>query len=77
MMSGLAALGVWRYTSALATCAASSPTLVDCAIVDNTAYGGQYDAGYGGGLSCVSGDPLLTGCTIERNTAHRGGGVCC
>ena len=51
-------------------CHASSPTLTDCAISDNTASGG--------GLYCRSSSPMLSNCVIIGNTASGdGGGVYC
>lgn len=45
-------------------CASSSPTITNCAIVNNTA---DYQ---GGGIFCVAlGNPRVTNCTIAHNTA--------
>lgn len=46
----------------------SSPTVVDCVLVKNTAV-------IGGGLGCSRhGEPIVVGCSFERNHAAGGGG---
>jgi parallel beta-helix repeat protein/predicted outer membrane repeat protein len=58
------------------TCA-SSPTLVDCTIVGNTASSATFSGG-GGAVYCSGANPTLIGCTISGNTASvNGGGVYC
>jgi len=53
-------------------CYASSPTITNCTITNNAAYGG------GGGVYCTQeSNPTIGNCTITGNTADDGGGVYC
>jgi hypothetical protein len=61
-------------------CQGASPTIEDCIITANKAYGstGWMVGGpaLGGGICCRSGSsPLITGCTISNNRAQGGEGV--
>jgi len=47
----------------------SSPTIINCTIVDNE--GGSY----GGGIKFAGGTPLISNCIIQNNSANNGGGV--
>ncbi len=53
-------------------CDNSSPTIVNCVIINNRA------TQYGGGIYCDSGSfPTISNCTISGNTANsHGGGIC-
>jgi len=50
---------------------ASSPTIKQCRIINNTRYP------YGGGI-CIAdgGSPIISNCTISNNSAKFGGGIC-
>jgi predicted outer membrane repeat protein len=57
--------------------ASSSPTIVDCAFVDNVAcWFGHPGLGYGGGMYCL-GSPRVENCTFCGNHALDGSGVYC
>ena len=51
----------------------SSPTIVDCVIIENTV-GDTTRLEGGGGVFCYHGSPSLINCTIKGNTAVEGGG---
>jgi parallel beta-helix repeat protein len=54
-------------------CYSSSPTIINCTIIGNTATNG-----HGGGVSCgQQSNPTITNCTITENTAEYGGGIGC
>ncbi|MBC8234472.1 right-handed parallel beta-helix repeat-containing protein [bacterium] len=53
-------------------CEDSSPTIIGCIIIDNTA-----NSDGGGGMYFSSSDPIITNCTIADNTADFGGGIAC
>ncbi len=52
------------------TCISSSPSIVDCVLVGNT-------APYGGAIRCegTTSSPLIKGCTLAGNTALYGAGI--
>jgi len=53
-------------------CVGSSPTIINCKIIENWAN----DAG--GGICCDSASPIIIDCTISGNgTDGNGGGMCC
>lgn len=57
-------------------CSASSPTIKNCAIIDNMAAGSTGIPAYGGGIYCVSeSDPAIINCTISNNKARGGNGA--
>ena len=68
-------------------CSSSSPTIRNCIISNNTAYGGETFNSYGGGISCNLASPSITNCTISNNrcsgvggfseTYGYGGGISC
>jgi hypothetical protein len=49
----------------------STPTMVNCLIVQNTTTA----AGYGGGIYFSGGTSTLINCTVARNSANLGGGI--
>ena len=53
-------------------CYYSSPSIINCTIIENTALGG-------GGISCWASSPTITNCSITKNTASSGlgGGISC
>ena len=52
-------------------CSASSPTITDCIIQDNSAE-------YGGGIYCEASSPTIIDCNITNNLAvYQGGGIYC
>ena len=55
-------------------CENSSPTIVNCMILDNRA-GGSFEDLYGGGIYSAGGSPMITNCVIAGNVAiaHCGG----
>jgi hypothetical protein len=52
---------------------ASSPTLTNCLFLGN--WGGESNAGWGGGMVIMGGSPTLTNCVFAQNSSHAGGGV--
>jgi len=47
----------------------SSPTIIDCAFVENSA------VRFGGGIACFGGNPEFVNCVFERNSSSDGGGM--
>lgn len=56
----------------------SSPTLINCKFIQNTAFGNEWGweegDGCGGGMTNHSSSPTLTNCIFSGNTAEGGGG---
>ncbi len=52
-------------------CLRSSPTIQNCAIINNEGWGGYSE---GGGIFCVGGSPSFINCMISNNFSHNGGG---
>lgn len=69
-ITGMSAAGGGIY------CNGSSPTIVNCIIINNNAIGdsGGFDA-CGGGICCTGGSsPIISNCTISNNTGRGGFG---
>ncbi|UCC22718.1 MAG: right-handed parallel beta-helix repeat-containing protein, partial [Planctomycetota bacterium] len=60
--------GGWRFVGGAILCTASSPTVKNCVIRDNTSE-------YGAGISCHESSPTITNCTITDNSVLRAGGA--
>ena len=60
-------------------CVAASPTISNCEITGNRAFGAELDENGGGGIACVhSSSPLVIDCAIHDNlTREKGGGIYC
>ncbi len=54
-------------------CAATSPTIDRCLILDNASTGGGWN--YGGGIHCAGGAATIEGCYLVGNTADWGGAL--
>ncbi|MCK4886947.1 MAG: right-handed parallel beta-helix repeat-containing protein [Planctomycetes bacterium] len=50
----------------------ASPTIKDCIITNNWAYGSMKG---GGGIDCSSSSPLIVNCIFAKNKAYFGGGI--
>lgn len=68
--SAVAGGGIYSYSS--------SPTITNCIIDKNSAYGDHVYSG-GGGIYCRSSSPNIFNCEITNNSAaiYRGGGIVC
>ncbi|MCH2143467.1 MAG: right-handed parallel beta-helix repeat-containing protein [Phycisphaerales bacterium] len=67
MIQGFTIIGC--YQSGI-RCVDSSPTVINCIILNNT-------AGEGGAVYCRNGSPTFNGCTINSNNALSGGAFWC
>lgn len=59
------------YTGGGVCCRSSSPTIVDCVFLDNSA------ADAGGGVYCFISSPAVSNCTFSGNQASEGAGLYC
>ena len=72
VLTGLTITGGSAQEGAGIVCAAASPLISDCRLVDNVAMS------QGGGIHCDAASPTIRACEIEGNgAAHAGGGVSC
>ncbi len=72
VIDGLTITGCVAWEGGI-SCWASSPTIINCTIIGNTA-----TMGHGGGVSCgEQSSPTITNCTITENSAEYGGGIGC
>lgn len=75
MLEGFSIINGLTTGGSAVFCFQSSPSIVDCVMLDNYA-GGEPDRGDGGAIYCMSASPVISGCLIDSNRAeYNGGGI--